>query len=80
VQVYRLSDVVSRYADAVSIVIEQGTPPMEVEEVIRLSRAILTDYAMLWWGSIIVNHDIFTILDQSLDREFFIVREYQLGN
>ena len=53
-------------------------PPMQETEVIRLCPQMLSDYPVLWWGSQIINQDVFNILDTSLDRDFFIVRKYEI--
>lgn len=79
VQTYRLKDVVDRYPSAKEVTIEKDTPPFQENEVIRLSPEMLTDYPMLWWYGIIVNEQVFDILDAHLDRDFFIVRKYEVN-
>jgi hypothetical protein len=79
VQPYRWKDVLDRYPSAKELTIEQRTPPMEETEVIRVSPEMLTDYPMFWWGSVIVNPEVFDILDAHLDRDFFIVRKYEVN-
>jgi hypothetical protein len=78
VQTYRLNDIVNRYPSAKEITIETGTPPLHNTEVIRLSPELLTDYPMVWWSDIIVNPEVFDILDPHLDRDFFVVRRYKV--
>lgn len=78
VQTYRLKDIADGYPSAKEINIEFRTPPLQEMEAIRLSSEMLTDYPMLWWGSTIVNEQVFEILDASLDRDFFIVRKYDV--
>jgi len=78
VQTYRLNDILDRYPSAKEITIESRTPPLKETEVIRISPEMLMHYPMLWWGSVIVNEQIFNILDASLDRDFFIVRKYEV--
>jgi hypothetical protein len=78
VQTYRLRDVLERYPAAKEVTVEQRTPPMHEIEVIRVSSEMLTDYPMLWCGATIMNPDVFDILDAALDRDFFIVRKYEV--
>jgi hypothetical protein len=79
VQPYRLKDIVDRYPSAKEVTVEEDTPPFQENEVIRVSPEMLIDYPMLWWGSPIVNSDVFDILDAHLDRDFFIVRNYEVN-
>src|SRR5262245_4452860 len=78
VQTHRWKDIVDQYPSAREITIEEGTPPVEETDVIRLSPEMLIDYPMLWWGGTIVNEEVFDILDASIDRDFFIVRKYEV--
>jgi len=78
VQTYRLKDILDRYPSAKGITIEFLTPPLQEAEVVPLSPEMLTDFPIFWWGTPIVNSDVFDILDAHLDRDFFIVREYEL--
>jgi hypothetical protein len=75
---YRLSDVVERFGSTQEIAIETGTPPLEKTELIRLSPALLDEFPIIWWSSLIFREDVFHLVDQELDRDFFIVREYEL--
>jgi hypothetical protein len=79
VQTYRLKDIVDRYPSAKEVIIEKDTPPFEEAAAVRLSPEMLTDYPMLWWYGIIVNPEAFNVLDADLDRDFFIVRKYEVN-
>ncbi len=79
VQTYRLKDIVDRYPSAKEMTIEVRTPPTDGTEVIRVSPEMLTDFPMLWWYGIIVNPEVFDILDADLDRDFFVVRKYEVN-
>jgi hypothetical protein len=79
VQTYRLKDIVDQYPSAKEITIEVGTPPADETEIIRIAPEMLADYPMFWWRSIIVSSEVFDILDASLDRDFFVVRKYEVN-
>jgi hypothetical protein len=78
VQTHRWKDIEERYPSAKEVIIDAETPPSDEPETIRVSPEMLRDYPMLWWGSIILNFEVFNILDASLDRDFFIVRKYEV--
>jgi hypothetical protein len=75
---HRLKDIAGQYPSARSVTIEQGTPPMQVSENVTLSSEMLTDYPALWRGSVLMNERLFAILDACLDRDYFVVRKYDV--
>jgi hypothetical protein len=79
VQAYRWRDFIDQYPSATEITIEEGTPPFQKANVLRVSVEMLNDYPIFWWGSIFVNQDVFKILQSSLDRDFFITRTYKVA-
>jgi|GEM_PF-2893851 len=78
VQAWRWRDVLEYYPTAENTRIEEGTPPMEKTDNIRLSAQMLEDYPILCFGDVIVSESVFQILDAGLDRDFFIIREYRV--
>ena len=78
VRTWAWKDVIDNYPSAKEITIEEGTPPMEEEIAIRLSDELLRDYPILGYGDIVLNEDAFAIIDPNLDRDFFLVREYEM--
>jgi hypothetical protein len=78
VQTYRWQDIVGGYPSAREITVEQGTPPLPETEVIRVSSEMLRDFPMFKRKAIFVHPDIFDILDPHLDRDFFLVRRYEV--
>lgn len=78
VQTWRLRDVVDQFPSARLITIEVATPPLEETRDIRISSELLEEFPILCLGDVIMSEKVFRILDSSLDRDFFIVREYAL--
>jgi hypothetical protein len=76
---WRLQDVAGRYPSAPEVALETGTPPMVETIKVRLSNQMMLDYPMLWkYGEILASEDVFRLLKDSLDRDFFIVRRYEV--
>lgn len=79
VQCYRWRDAVEQYPIAQEITIEEGTPPLQETDVIRLSSNMLEDFPIINFGtSVILSKRAFQILSDGIDRDFFIIREYPL--
>lgn len=78
VQSYRGCDIVDNYAQLLEVPIVARTPPMDETRVIRLSREMLEDYPILGYGTKILSERAFQILADGFDRDFFIIREYDL--
>jgi hypothetical protein len=78
VQTFRLKDIFDRYPTTKDVAIEFRTPPLQETEAVPLSSEMLVDYPILWWRSTIVNSEVFDILDAHLDRDFFIIRKYEV--
>lgn len=79
VQSYRWRDVVGEYPAAREITIEGGTPPMHETRIIRLSPEMLGEYPiLLFFGTAFLSERAFEILSDGIDRDYFLVREYEL--
>ena len=78
VQSYRWCDVVDNFTPLRQIEIVERTPPMDETSIIRLSREILEEYPILAHGTKILSERAFQILADGFDRDFFIIREYDL--
>ena len=76
VQCYRWRDVVAGYPAAAEYSITVGTPPLEEKTAIPLSPEMLGDFPILRARAIIVHEEVLHILGPVLDRDFFLVREY----
>jgi hypothetical protein len=76
VQTWRRCDVVDRYPSAEDFTMISGTPPMAKDWTVRVSREMLEDYPILCGAEILLNERAFGILQGGIDRDFFIVREY----
>jgi hypothetical protein len=79
IQTFRWKDIIDLYPSAEEITIEVRTPPTHGTEVVRISTQMLTDYPMFWWMGTVVNPEVFDILDSYLDRDFFVVRKYEVS-
>jgi hypothetical protein len=77
VQAWRLRDAVAEESNFRDVIIERGAPAFEAR-MIRLSPRILHDYPILCYGDVILNKHAFSICDSGLDRDYFIIREYEL--
>jgi hypothetical protein len=80
VQGYRWRDVVEKYPSAREKQIEEMTPPLQQTNIIRLSTEMLEDYPVLCFGTTILSEEAYRILASGFDRDFFIIREYNLGD
>jgi len=80
IQTWRLKDVVDRYESCREIEIESGTPPMEETVTICVSEQIMHDYPILYetGRSVLVEESVFEVLDDCIDRDFFIVRTFEV--
>lgn len=76
IHTWRLQDVVDRYEDATDFALVEGMPPMDEIKSIRLSKEMLSDYPILWFGDTIVSEEVLHILRNDLDPDLFIVRDY----
>jgi hypothetical protein len=83
VQTWRLADVIDRYEDAVAIDLETGTPPTAKTATVTVSETALRDYPMVYGsftGSVFLAEHVFALLDAEIDRDFFIVRQFEVSS
>ncbi len=78
IRTWAWKDVIDNYPSAKEITIVERTPPMEEESVIRLCPQMLQDYPILAYGVKLLSEQAFAVLDPNLDRDFFLVREYEI--
>jgi hypothetical protein len=79
-QGYRWRDLIARYPAAQETRIFKGTPPWQETTVMKVSTEMLKDHPLFTFGTVIVmNQEIFSIVKDGFDRDFFVVNAYSLA-
>jgi hypothetical protein len=78
VQTCRLVDIIGNYPDARTMKVEYGTPPFVERKTTRLSERLLRDYPIIRHADIIMNEDVYNILNAYFDKDFFLCRAYEV--
>lgn len=81
VQTRRLVDIVDQYEGIKTIEVESGTPPLAEVVSVRVSHAALLDHPIVYGdltGSVFLTEAVFGLLDADIDRDFFIVRTFEI--
>lgn len=78
VQACRHYDVIGEYQNTTDVVVESGTPPLVSVDTLKVSLELFDDYPILLWGQILMKATVFRLLDEGIDRDYFIVRKFQV--